>query len=86
MVKNLPMVFDSSTVLSLSDEDLQRIAGEPTRNIKRRDELNFLIDALQTSLLKTSRVRRRVLSDLLYCLLCANVEISIHTPCLNENA
>lgn len=50
IIKNLPSVFDSSTVLKLTDEEIQRIAGESESNIRRRKELQELVDALHMSL------------------------------------
>lgn len=50
IMKKLPSIFEPSTVVGFSDEEVARIAAEPDRNISRRKELQDLFKALQNSL------------------------------------
>lgn len=50
IMRKLPSIFEPSTVVRLSDEEIARIAMEPDKNIRRRKELQALVDALQSSL------------------------------------
>ncbi|QKX57599.1 uncharacterized protein TRUGW13939_04717 [Talaromyces rugulosus] len=51
IVRRLPSIFDPTVVLKMSDEEVQRIAAEPTDKLERRKELTALVDALQQSLI-----------------------------------
>lgn len=47
---DLPSVFCPTTVLQLSDEEIERIAAEPENQLGRRSELTALVDALEKAL------------------------------------
>ncbi|KAI1915898.1 hypothetical protein LOZ65_005351 [Ophidiomyces ophidiicola] len=50
IVSKLPNVFNPTTVLSLTDKELQKIAAEPGSKTERRKELTHLVSMLKESL------------------------------------
>jgi len=46
----MPKVFQPESIILLSDEDLRRIAAEPSGNTKKRQELRLLLENLKHSL------------------------------------
>ncbi|KAJ5085228.1 hypothetical protein N7532_009999 [Penicillium argentinense] len=47
IMRTLPSIFEPSTVVRMSDEDIERIAVEPEKNTRRRKKLQDMVDALQ---------------------------------------
>lgn len=51
IVRKLPSIFDPMVVFKMSDEEVQRIAAEPTDKLETRKELTVLVDSLEQSLI-----------------------------------
>ncbi|KAJ5666901.1 hypothetical protein N7462_011310 [Penicillium macrosclerotiorum] len=50
IMQKLPLIFEPTAVSCMSDEELARITTEPEQNVRRRKELQSLVNALEKSL------------------------------------
>jgi hypothetical protein len=50
LIRDLPKIFQPEDIIMLSDEDLRRIAAEPSDNAQKRQDLRLLLESLKHSL------------------------------------